>query len=327
MVLMLKYWSRNLNFQILTFVLIFSTVINVTPADANGCYTVTAGELTNGSSCTGALTIPNTVTSIGNNAFALSTLSSITIPDSVLTIGSQAFKENYSLTSVTFGNGVTSIGYGAFYETNLTSVSIPNSVLTIGQQAFQGNVALTSVTIGNSVTTIGVYAFSTEALTSVTFLGNAPATVNDFAFYKFGPNATANVLYNATGFPANGSTYKRLTVSYGNAPSPANDSDSSPIPVVVPVEVEKSDAEFDLKDRKSISKRDMKITLSKNQSFKRNPKDLYKYSIFGTSKKTCAIKGNFVVALKETGVCEMWLTRTTPTGAKNKYWVKINYSN
>jgi hypothetical protein len=71
----------------------------------------------------------------------------------------------------------------------------------------------------------------------------------------------------------------------------------------------------------------MKTKLSKNKSFKRNPKDFFKYSIFKTSKKTCIMRGNYVMALKKTGSCDLYATRTTPKGAKYKYWVKINYSN
>ena len=106
--------------------------------------------------------IPNSVTSIGESAFrGCRSLTSVTIPNSVTSIGNEAFKDCSGLTSVTIPNSVTSIGAFAFYECrSLTSVTIPNSVTSIGREAFSGCSGLTSVTIPNSVTSIGGWAFS-----------------------------------------------------------------------------------------------------------------------------------------------------------------------
>ena len=84
--------------------------------------------------------IPNTVTSIGENAFCgLDGLTSIDIPESVTTIGAGAFSFCFNLTGdLTIPNSVTTIGNGAFFECS----------------GFDG-----TLTIGASVTFIGDYAF------------------------------------------------------------------------------------------------------------------------------------------------------------------------
>jgi len=108
-----------------------------------------------------SITIPNSVTSIGRDAFSGCTgLTSITIPNSVTSIGMDAFSGCTGLTSITIPNSVTSISYYAFSGcTSLTSVTIPNSVTSIGMNAFRGCTGLTSITIG----TITSANFSTYA--------------------------------------------------------------------------------------------------------------------------------------------------------------------
>ena len=131
-----------------------------------------------------SVTIPNSVTSIGNYAFHwCHGLTSMTIPNSVTSIGNYAFYNCYRLTSVTIPNSVTSIGYSAFGScSGLTSVTIPNSVISIGDEAFSYCRGLTSVTIPNSVTSIGDEAFYwCSRLTSVT-IGNSVETIGKSAF-------------------------------------------------------------------------------------------------------------------------------------------------
>jgi hypothetical protein len=119
---------------------------------------------------TGSYVIPNSVTTIGDYAFAYcSGLTSVTIPNSVTTLGKRAFYNCNGLSSVTIPNSVTTIGDWAFESCNgLTSVTIPNSVTTVGVRAFGSCSGLTSVTIPNSVTTIGNLAFgSCSGLTDI----------------------------------------------------------------------------------------------------------------------------------------------------------------
>ena len=118
-----------------------------------------------------SLTIPNSVTSIGDWAFANCVgLTSVTIPNSVTHIGHSAFFYCSRLTNVTIGTNVTSIGDSAFVVCiSLTSIAIPNSVTSIGFEAFNRCSGLTNVTIGNSVTNIGDIAFGEcTSLTAIT---------------------------------------------------------------------------------------------------------------------------------------------------------------
>jgi hypothetical protein len=112
-----------------------------------------------------------------------------------------------------------------------------------------------------------------------------------------------------------------------NTCAPSGDSASpSTVKTIAPIVVKTADAVFNLKNKKYLTKYEMKTKLSKNKSFKKSPEDLYKYSIFKASKKICAINGNNVSALKKTGTCDLYATRTTTKGAKYKYWVQINYT-
>src|ERR1035441_6295886 len=149
----------------------------------------------------GAYEISNSVTSIGNWAFASCPgLTSIAIPNSVTSIGDNVFWSCASLTNVTIGNQVANIGVYAFeFCTNLTSVTVPNSVTNIAFGAFEVCPKLTTVTIGNRVASIGDHAFQLcTNLTAAYFMGNAP-NVGSFVFFG-DTHATVYYLPGSTGW-------------------------------------------------------------------------------------------------------------------------------
>jgi hypothetical protein len=168
------------------------------------------------------------VTAIGTEAFFGKGLTSVTIPNSVSSIGQSAFDSNDLMASVTIGSSVTSIGRYAFSYTGLTSVTIPDSVTSIGGYAFSYS-QLTSVTIGSSVTSIGEYAFgSNTGLTSTLFLGNAPAIVtapgSEGSFDTTSGNLTVSFTYGATGF-GTGPTWQGYTLAQPSPPEGTSLSD------------------------------------------------------------------------------------------------------
>ena len=172
-----------------------------------------------------SITLPDSVTSIGNDAFygcsgltsifvdkrntkyhsagnclietATKTLilgcktSVIPTDGSVTSIGNYAFYDCTGLTSITIPDSVTHIGDYAFsYCTGLTSVIIGNNVTSIGGGAFRDCTGLTSITIPDSVTSIGFSAFrgcsSLESIT-IPFVGaKAGVTSNGTYQYPFG---------------------------------------------------------------------------------------------------------------------------------------------
>lgn len=180
------------------------------------------------------------VTTIGNAAFRDSSVTSVTIPDSVTEIGSNAFAGCTNLTSVTYGGDwsnltiqsgnpavedaaneqlfdfeftpdntavivkhyrgaaadvtipsrykgkpVTVIDPVAFYNNSaVTSVTIPDSVTAIPDYAFGYCSQLTNISIPNSVTFIGFSAFnSCTSLKSIT-LPSSLSTIQSYAFYN-----------------------------------------------------------------------------------------------------------------------------------------------
>ena len=132
-----------------------------------------------------SITIPNSVTSIGDYAFCGCTgLTSITIPTSVTSIGDYAFCGCTGLISITIPTSVTSIGDYAFSNcTGLTSIDIPNSITSIVNRMFYGCTGLTSITIPNNITSIGGGAFSgCTGLTSIT-IPNSVTSIGGSAFY------------------------------------------------------------------------------------------------------------------------------------------------
>lgn len=84
-----------------------------------------------------SITIPDTVTTTGDQSFGeCNMLTNISIPASLTNIGNFMLIGCSRLTSVTIPAGITTLGFGEFCATGLTSVKIPDSVTNLADYAF-----------------------------------------------------------------------------------------------------------------------------------------------------------------------------------------------
>lgn len=130
----------------------------------------------------GALvSIPNSVTSIGSEAFSgCVNLGSTVIPASVTTIGARAFADVTSNVSFA-GTGITTIGVSAFENYAGGNIVLPDSVTTIAANAFKSANKITAIDTKN-VTSIGASAFNGASELATVTVGPALSSVATGAF-------------------------------------------------------------------------------------------------------------------------------------------------
>lgn len=131
-----------------------------------------------------SVTIPQSVTSIGDSAFSFCiALTEVTIPQSVTSIGDSAFSHCEKMDSLTINDATTSIGSWAFDECyKLTTLSLGKNITTIGDHAFGCCYGMHSFTIKDATTSIGEYAFFDCQNLETLSLGENITTIGDDAF-------------------------------------------------------------------------------------------------------------------------------------------------
>ncbi len=116
--------------------------------------------------------LPASLSSINKQAFACSVIKSISIGDCVTSIGDAAFLNCKELKSVTLSKSLEKLPDALFSGcTSLSSIEIPSSVTSIGSLAFY-NTALDKVYISKSIESVGVKAFGYQFVDDVEFVKN-----------------------------------------------------------------------------------------------------------------------------------------------------------
>lgn len=136
---------------------------------------------------TGTLRIPETVTSIGEGAFAnLEGLKTIIIPGTVKEIKKNAFRNNKDLETVIMEEGVEIIGQAAFYTcNNLKKVNMPESLKEIRSSAFFKCINLKEISIPENIKEINEWVLSEcNSLENI----QLPEGLTSIKAYAFGAN-------------------------------------------------------------------------------------------------------------------------------------------
>lgn len=125
------------------------------------------------------------LTTIGNDAFSLNKMETIILPDSVETVVNSAFEEN-QLEEVTLSSRIKTLGDSAFKDNKIEYLNFNEALglTAIGTNAFTYN-KLQEVEIPENVATIGANAFMDNKLLQITLnTSGALKLIGDKAFYN-----------------------------------------------------------------------------------------------------------------------------------------------
>lgn len=128
------------------------------------------------------ITIPNTITEIGEYSIYCPELTEITLPSNLTTIGKRGLIGCYNLKSLKLPNSLKTIGEAALNQCGFSSIEIPDSVTSIGKSAFGDCENLIDIKLPNNLEIISESMFeSCGSLNSITI----PASVKNIEKYAF----------------------------------------------------------------------------------------------------------------------------------------------
>lgn len=128
--------------------------------------------------------MPSYLTTTGRGTFMDSPLSSITLPQNLTSIGNNAFNGCSGLRDISIPSGVTSIGDGAFKGCGLKEFTLPKQVTEITDEMFF-NCSLQHIYLHDGLKSIGNYAFAISALKEIN-IPNSVAYIGDNCFQGCG---------------------------------------------------------------------------------------------------------------------------------------------
>ena len=106
------------------------------------------------------ITIPNSITKIGHEAFCNTGFVSIEIPNTVIEFGSGVFSNCQNLKKVKLSDKTTNIPSETFANCkSLKNYEVPNTVTKLGESVFENCISLKDVTIPDTITEIPDKAF------------------------------------------------------------------------------------------------------------------------------------------------------------------------
>ena len=140
------------------------------PSKISGVDVVVIASAFQGKDTITSVTIPNSVTVIGREAFSRCTnLISVNIPTNITSIGKYAFYCCSNLESINLSN-IIKIEEGTFNScSNLKNIVLPNTLQEIEMGAFTSCRSLVNLNIPSSVTIIGIGAFTRSGLANISF--------------------------------------------------------------------------------------------------------------------------------------------------------------
>ena len=136
-----------------------------------------------------------TVTGIGERAFAKSSIRAAVLPDTITRIGDYAFAGCRLLRRFTFPPAIKQVSTGAFQNSGLQTICIPGSIQRVCRLSFSGCSELSSVTLSDGIQFIDEKAF--DGCVRLSFV-TIPASVRQVARNAFPPKCRLILISQST---------------------------------------------------------------------------------------------------------------------------------